>query len=436
MHARAACAARCGRRATPSTTAARAAWIPAVLSAMSASCTPTILAMIVRASHPCRIPFLLNCSRFLFLALVLLRPVHGNAQSERSHGRMVSHARADWMFSSGGGCCDCGDVEAWRESGFCSRHPGPPSTSLEKHMCDDMATDERHVKDGLLDALCAAYLHANVLEAGDEETLKAVSNGVDPRRALLQWLTSLAGTSPQTRSLVGLRLATPRTTASPHAESTGGDGDGGGGGSGGSGGGGGGGGGGGADEADSPVVLHDGNLVARSTRIQHLVGGEEGESVLDVLLRLEGKLCLAVREDVHALYFELMRDMPFKKALLCHVIRHYPQHIQAATSHALENPNARESPRDSASVSATLPDSSTPRDQTRDQTPSKGLLISRCSLSKSALRAHALPPTAHTAHTAHIAHTARSRLLLDRAHRHPDGHRRRLASSRCSSRAT
>ena len=29
-----------------------------------------------------------------------------------------------WMFSSGGGCCDCGDVEAWKSSGFCSR----PST--------------------------------------------------------------------------------------------------------------------------------------------------------------------------------------------------------------------------------------------------------------------------------------------------------------------
>lgn len=27
-----------------------------------------------------------------------------------------------WMFSSGGGCCDCGDVEAWKPSGFCTRH--------------------------------------------------------------------------------------------------------------------------------------------------------------------------------------------------------------------------------------------------------------------------------------------------------------------------
>ena len=68
----------------------------------------------------------------------------------------------------------------------------------------------------------------------------------------------------------------------------------------------------------------------------HVVGGERGESVLDVLLRTEGHFSLSVREDVHALYFELMRDMPFKKALLCHVIRHYPSHIDALVRQVLE----------------------------------------------------------------------------------------------------
>ena len=32
-----------------------------------------------------------------------------------------------WMFSSGGGCCDCGDIEAWRCAGFCTRHRGQSS---------------------------------------------------------------------------------------------------------------------------------------------------------------------------------------------------------------------------------------------------------------------------------------------------------------------
>ena len=29
------------------------------------------------------------------------------------------------MFRKGmGGCCDCGDAEAWKEEGFCTKHTG------------------------------------------------------------------------------------------------------------------------------------------------------------------------------------------------------------------------------------------------------------------------------------------------------------------------
>ena len=78
------------------------------------------------------------------------------------------------MFSSGGGCCDCGDAEAWRPSGFCSRHPGPENTSLDVHVCDKMPPALRASTEQMLDALFAAYLHATVLEGGDEAALKAV----------------------------------------------------------------------------------------------------------------------------------------------------------------------------------------------------------------------------------------------------------------------
>ena len=37
-----------------------------------------------------------------------------------------NHATHDYsMIRTGGGCCDCGDITAWKESGFCSRHCGP-----------------------------------------------------------------------------------------------------------------------------------------------------------------------------------------------------------------------------------------------------------------------------------------------------------------------
>lgn len=37
-----------------------------------------------------------------------------------------NHATHDYsMIRTGGGCCDCGDITAWKQSGFCSRHCGP-----------------------------------------------------------------------------------------------------------------------------------------------------------------------------------------------------------------------------------------------------------------------------------------------------------------------
>ncbi|KAH7287181.1 hypothetical protein KP509_32G042600 [Ceratopteris richardii] len=37
----------------------------------------------------------------------------------------AKHINHDYsMIHTGGGCCDCGDITAWNESGFCSRHSG------------------------------------------------------------------------------------------------------------------------------------------------------------------------------------------------------------------------------------------------------------------------------------------------------------------------
>jgi E3 ubiquitin-protein ligase UBR3 len=45
------------------------------------------------------------------------------------HGNHSTHDYS--MIRTGGGCCDCGDITAWKQSGFCSRHCGPgQGTSL------------------------------------------------------------------------------------------------------------------------------------------------------------------------------------------------------------------------------------------------------------------------------------------------------------------
>ena len=114
-----------------------------------------------------------------------------------------------WMFSSGGGCCDCGDVEAWRREGFCKKHPGPPSTALDEYACDNMDLRERRCFETLLDAITAAYLHAHLLVMPDGE-LSDGWHGCDPRLLLVTWLTRLASTSLRIRSLVGVHLSQPR----------------------------------------------------------------------------------------------------------------------------------------------------------------------------------------------------------------------------------
>ena len=114
-----------------------------------------------------------------------------------------------WMFSSGGGCCDCGDVEAWKREGFCSRHPGPPSTSLHEHAADTIPGLQRRAAEAVLDALTSAYLQVSVLLEADER-LSTTWRGVDPRAVLVRWLCALASTSIPTRSLVGLHLTAAR----------------------------------------------------------------------------------------------------------------------------------------------------------------------------------------------------------------------------------
>ena len=304
-----------------------------------------------------------------------------------------------WMFSSGGGCCDCGDVEAWKREGFCSRHPGPPSLSLHAHACDALPADERRCAEAVLDALSAAYLHKHALLETPAEAAGARSAAAHPSVAFVQWLMSVATTSAQIRSLIGRHLssrrwvataavarptvadggisdapgavastaaasdatqtgaaaasgdaacvtpllhatalravagsfATGRIADSPRpgsdgdgADGDGADGDG--------------------DDGDGADGA-DGELGGGTA----LTGGEPGESILDVLLDIEGQLSLGTREELHALYFELMRDMPFKRALLQHVIKHYPTFIQQAAGVALSAASGL-SPRDSGST--------------------------------------------------------------------------------------
>ncbi|RHY29783.1 hypothetical protein DYB32_004862 [Aphanomyces invadans] len=57
--------------------------------------------------------------------------------------------------TSAGGCCDCGDPEAWAKSGFCTKHPGreDTSTSTTASKLDDLPRELSFVAGSLIDAV-------------------------------------------------------------------------------------------------------------------------------------------------------------------------------------------------------------------------------------------------------------------------------------------
>ncbi|CAK4706409.1 unnamed protein product [Aphanomyces euteiches] len=74
-----------------------------------------------------------------------------------------NHEGHDVSFqrTSAGGCCDCGDAEAWAKSGFCSKHPGrddtkKPTVELPKSMTSMAQPLVEAVVKYLFDALLSA----------------------------------------------------------------------------------------------------------------------------------------------------------------------------------------------------------------------------------------------------------------------------------------
>lgn len=61
------------------------------------------------------------------------------------------------IIYTGGGCCDCGDITAWKREGFCSRHKG---TEQIQPLCEELANSVGPVLDSLLrywkDKVCMA----------------------------------------------------------------------------------------------------------------------------------------------------------------------------------------------------------------------------------------------------------------------------------------
>ncbi|KAL1519345.1 hypothetical protein AB1Y20_022871 [Prymnesium parvum] len=198
-----------------------------------------------------------------------------------------------WMFSSGGGCCDCGDVEAWRPEGFCSKHQGTSSDCAQAVAA--LSQSQRRLAIAFLERI------TNFLTffPGSASQSSITSDRVITAR----WLTNLCASSTGLRVLCGYCVA-----------------------------------------HQGPLPSH---IDQEIPRLDPTSDSNRAElSVLDRLLQSEGRMPLALRDELHHLYFELMRDFQFKQALLCHVIRHYPAFVEQS----MVSPPVTFSARDSSST--------------------------------------------------------------------------------------
>jgi len=102
------------------------------------------------------------------------------------------------MIKTNGGCCDCGDIQAWARSGFCSRHVGTSTTSE-----DFSSTMPEDFKGRLSFAVSEAAEKA--IELGENGRTKDAE-------ALLDWLASIARYGDGFRRVISVNLGEQPST--------------------------------------------------------------------------------------------------------------------------------------------------------------------------------------------------------------------------------
>lgn len=195
------------------------------------------------------------------------------------HGDHKGHDYA--MIRTGGGCCDCGDVQAWKSNGFCSRHRGacgededpalPMSPELRLSLVEVMSA----VSSVILEYCRRFYKSIRVVESDSyanknrqHSSAEDVCDGnaISLVVTLLTWMSGIVDCGDGIRRVVGVYLSKPAKT-----------------------------------------------------------------SWLNAMLKLDGigRLPSAVQASLHTLYFQLITDLVFKRAFLEMFVENYPRFVQS-----------------------------------------------------------------------------------------------------------
>ncbi len=188
------------------------------------------------------------------------------------HGDHVGHDYA--MIRTGGGCCDCGDVQAWKRNGFCSRHRG--ASAEDDDPAAPMSPRLRNALVEVAEAISSEVLFYcerfhKILR--DERAMDEVpresacsKESIEHVGLCLTWLEKILKCGDGIRRVIGVYLAKPMET-----------------------------------------------------------------SWLSYMLRLDGvdRLPPAVCKALHSLYFQLITDLVFKRAFLELFISNYSRFVHA-----------------------------------------------------------------------------------------------------------
>ncbi|KAA8492105.1 E3 ubiquitin-protein ligase UBR3 [Porphyridium purpureum] len=205
------------------------------------------------------------------------------------HGDHAGHDFA--MIRTGGGCCDCGDGQAWRKSGFCSRHRGASSEQDDPAVHIPPAVQQRIGVVSRVVIERIALLLAGAREKGKQRRIRAdlsdasqlSASTVQVSISLLKWMQQLVGVGDGVCRLVGLQF-----------------------------------------------VLQWRELM-RALKFAPNAPPPENHvpCVLWRLLQLDGfaRLPLPVSRELHALYYSLITDLVFKRAFLHMFVANYERYI-------------------------------------------------------------------------------------------------------------
>lgn len=184
------------------------------------------------------------------------------------------------MIRTSGGCCDCGDAQAWRPEGFCCNHPGACPEN------EDPARDLHPVlRRNLVDIVQVVAERLLLLSLYTRRRRKSFNMKASIAHAcdLLDWLLQVVQCGDGVRRVVGLCLANPAEW--PAAVVT---------------------------CAESSVNLSE-------------------VSWLRVMMEIDGvgRFSTHIQDALHKVYFQLITDLVFKKTFLAIFVDNYESYLYA-----------------------------------------------------------------------------------------------------------